>query len=146
MGNTTNMDWLGGAIDYGVIGLLLLLSVLVVAIGTERVLYFRRVDAQRMPDIRSLELALTRRLFVIASVASNAPYLGLLGTVFGIMLTFHRMGHGAAVDPTQIMLGLALALKATAAGLVVALVAVVFYNALLRRAKVLMLQWEIAHG
>ncbi|MDZ5459741.1 TonB-system energizer ExbB [Azohydromonas lata] len=146
MENAKNMDWLGGAIDYGVIGVLMLLSVLVVAIGIERTLYFRRVEAQRMPDIKSLELALTRRLFVIASVASNAPYLGLLGTVFGIMLTFYRMEHGGAMDPSQIMLGLALALKATAAGLVVALVAVAFYNTLLRRAKVLMLQWEIAHG
>lgn len=141
-----NMDWLTSAVDYGVIGLLALASVIVVAIGIERTLYYRRIDAQRVPDIKSLELALTGRLVVIASVASNAPYLGLLGTVFGIMLTFYRMGQGAVVDPTQIMVGLALALKATAAGLVVALVAVVLYNALLRKAKVLMLEWEIARG
>lgn len=141
-----NMDWLTSAVDYGVIGLLALASVIVVAIGIERALYYRRIDAQRVPDIKSLELALTGRLVVIASVASNAPYLGLLGTVFGIMLTFYRMGQGAVVDPTQIMVGLALALKATAAGLVVALVAVVLYNALLRKAKVLMLEWEIARG
>jgi len=141
-----NMDWLTSAVDYGVIGLLALASVIVVAIGIERALYYRRIDAQGMPDIKSLELALTGRLVVIASVASNAPYLGLLGTVFGIMLTFYRMGQGAVVDPTQIMVGLALALKATAAGLVVALVAVVLYNALLRKAKVLMLEWEIARG
>lgn len=141
-----NMDWLTSAVDYGVIGLLALASVIVVAIGIERALYYRRIDAQRVPDIKSLELTLTGRLVVIASVASNAPYLGLLGTVFGIMLTFYRMGQGAVVDPTQIMVGLALALKATAAGLVVALVAVVLYNALLRKAKVLMLEWEIARG
>ena len=44
------------------------------------------------------------------------------------------------------MSGLALALKATAAGLIVALVAVTGYNVLWRKIKVLMLQWEIAHG
>jgi biopolymer transport protein ExbB len=44
------------------------------------------------------------------------------------------------------MVGLALALKATAAGLVVALVSVFAYNALLRKIKVMLLQWEIAHG
>jgi len=42
------------------------------------------------------------------------------------------------------MTGLALALKATAIGLVVALIAVVFYNTLLRKVKVLTLEWEIA--
>lgn len=141
-----NLNGLSGVIDYGVIGLLGLLSVLVVAIGLERVLFFHRLDLRSVPDRSSLELALTRKLFVIASVASNAPYLGLLGTVLGIMLTFYKMGQGAAVDPGQIMMGLALALKATAAGLVVALVAVVLYNSLLRRVTVLTLQWQIGRA
>ncbi|MCA6218522.1 TonB-system energizer ExbB [Ideonella sp. B7] len=141
-----NLNGLSGVIDYGVIGLLGMLSVLVVAIGLERVLFFHRLDLRSVPDRPSLELALTRKLFVIASVASNAPYLGLLGTVLGIMLTFYRMGQGAAVDPGQIMMGLALALKATAAGLVVALVAVVLYNSLLRRVTVLTLQWQIGRA
>jgi len=107
---------------------------------------FRRLDALVVPDLKSLELMLTERLVVIASVASNAPYLGLLGTVLAIMLTFFKMAQGTGMDPAQIMLGLALALKATAAGLVVALVAVALYNALLRKVNVMMLQWEIAHG
>jgi biopolymer transport protein ExbB len=142
-----NMDWLSKLIDYGVIGVLALLSVLVVTIGLERAGFYRRLVLTQVADIKSLELALTRKLFVIASVASNAPYLGLLGTVLGIMLTFYRMGQaGAAMDPGQIMMGLALALKATAAGLVVALVAVVLYNSLLRHVHVRMLEWEIAHG
>lgn len=141
-----NMEWLAGAIDFGVIGLLAALSVLVVAIGIERALVYRKLDVHAVEDIKSLELLLTRKLFVIASVASNAPYLGLLGTVFGIMLTFYKMGQNAAIDTGQIMTGLALALKATAVGLLVALVAVVLYNALLRKAKVMMLEWEIARG
>lgn len=69
-----------------------------------------------------------------------------MGTVLGIMLTFYNMGQDAAIDTGRIMTGLALALKSTAAGLVVALLAVVLYNALLRKVKVLMLQWEIANG
>jgi biopolymer transport protein ExbB len=56
------------------------------------------------------------------------------------------MGLDASVDATHIMIGLALALKATAFGLVVALIAVAVYNTLLRKVKVLMLQWEISHG
>jgi len=131
-----NPEWLTGVIDYGVIGLLAVLSVTVVAIAIERALFYRGLVLRAVPDIQSLELALTRKLFVISSVASNAPYLGLLGTVLGIMLTFYKMGQGAAVDPGQIMMGLALALKATAVGLVVALMEV----------SVLMLEWEIARG
>lgn len=141
-----NMENLSWVIDYGVLGILAVLSMMVVAIGLERSQVYRKVDLLRVDDIKSLELLLTERLFMIASVASNAPYLGLLGTVFGIMLTFYKMGQHSAIDVTQIMVGLALALKATAAGLMVALVAVVLYNALQRRVRVLMLQWEIAHA
>jgi biopolymer transport protein ExbB len=140
------MEWLSAAIDFGVIGLLIALSVVVVAIALERFFFYRSIDLKRFTNIKALELELTRRLVVVASVASNAPYIGLLGTVLGIMLTFYNMGLDASADASKIMVGLALALKATAVGLVVALVSVVAYNALLRKTKVLLLQWEIAHG
>lgn len=133
-------------VDYGIIGILLILSVVVVAIAMERFTFYRRIDIADFSDSKSLELILTDKLFVIASVGSNAPYIGLLGTVLGIMLTFYNLGQDVAMDTGKIMTGLALALKATAAGLVVALVAVVLYNTLLRKAKVLMLKWEIANG
>ncbi|WP_371372528.1 TonB-system energizer ExbB [Sporomusa aerivorans] len=139
-------NFLPHAIDYGIIGILVAMSVLVVAIAVERYSFYRRIRIADFEDIKSLELTLTEKLFVIASVGSNAPYLGLLGTVLGIMLTFYNMGTDAAMDTGKIMTGLALALKATAVGLVVALVAVVLYNALLRKVKVLMLEWEIANG
>ena len=140
------MDWVPALIDYGVLGLLAVLSVLAVAIGVERWSFYRRLDLNTVADASALELVLSQRLSVLASVASNAPYLGLLGTVFGIMLTFYRVGQDGSIDASQIMTGLALALKATAAGLLVALVAVAFYNALLRKAKVLTLQWRIGRG
>jgi biopolymer transport protein ExbB len=140
------MEWLSAAIDFGVIGLLAALSVIVVAVGLERLFFFRSVEPDSFTNVKALELALTKRLVVVASVASNAPYIGLLGTVLGIMLTFYNMGLDASADVGKIMIGLALALKATALGLIVALVSVVAYNALLRKTKVLLLEWEIAHG
>ncbi|GFE62029.1 TonB-system energizer ExbB [Geobacter sp. AOG2] len=140
------VKWLSGTIDYGIIGLLLFLSVMVVAVALERFFLYRKLRIADFDNIKSLELVLTEKLSVIASVGSNAPYLGLLGTVLGIMLTFYNMGQDAAMDTGKIMIGLALALKATAVGLVVALVSVVLYNALLRKAKVLTLKWEIANG
>jgi len=76
-------------------------------------------------------------------VGSNAPYIGLLGTVLGILITFYDLGQGGAMDARSIMLGLALALKATAGGLVVAIPSMLFYNALLRRVDVLKARWEV---
>lgn len=145
-----SLSWIDGVVDYGVIGLLALLSVVVVAIGLERLAFYQSVKLAikkgQFTDSRELELVLSGKLFVIASVATNAPYIGLLGTVLGIMLTFYRMGQNAAIDTGEIMMGLALALKATAAGLLVALVSVVIYNVLLRLARVITLNWEIANG
>lgn len=141
-----HMDWLADVIDYGVIGFLAALSVIVIAVAFERFFYFRALDTALFTHGKALELALSQRLMIVASVASNAPYIGLLGTVLGIMLTFYNMSLEGAADTTKIMVGLALALKSTAVGLIVALVSVVTYNALLRRAKVLMLEWEIAHS
>ena len=138
-------EWLKQVIDYGVIGLLVVMSVTALAIAIERYRYFRRFVVADHPDRRLAELELTRKLHVIATIGSNAPYLGLLGTVLGIMLTFHTMGLEGMADPGKIMAGLALALKATAAGLVVAMPAVTAYNFLLRQARELMLQWEAHH-
>jgi len=140
------MEWLKIAIDYGILGLLGLLSAVAVAIAVERHLVYRKLRAADYPDKRPLELALTNKLHIIATIGSNAPYIGLLGTVLGIMLTFQTMGRDGFMDTGAIMSGLALALKATAIGLVVAIPAVVLYNLLLRRAKVILMQWEIDHG
>jgi biopolymer transport protein ExbB len=140
------MEWLSNTIDIGIIGLLAALSVIVVAVGLERLFFYRSVELKNFSSIKALELALTQRLVVVASVASNAPYIGLLGTVLGIMLTFYNMSLDSSADAGKIMAGLALALKATAIGLVVALMSVVAYNMLLRKTKVLLLEWEIAHG
>lgn len=137
------MEWLKVIIDYGIIGLLLLMSLAAVSIGIERFLVFRRIKLDHFPSKKSLELELTKKLHLIASIGSNAPYIGLLGTVLGIMLTFYTMGQNGFMDTGKIMIGLALALKVTAAGLLVAIPAVTIYNLLLRRAKVLLMEWEI---
>jgi biopolymer transport protein ExbB len=140
------MEWLRVAIDYGIMGLLLFLSIVAVAIAVERHLVYKNLNISQYPDIKSLEMVLTEKLHFIATIGSNAPYIGLLGTVLGIMLTFYTMGKEGFMDSGKIMVGLSLALKATAAGLLVAIPSVVLYNLLVRRAKVLMMQWEIKNG
>ncbi len=140
------MEWLKLIIDYGVIWLLILLSIVAVAFAIERHLVYKKIRLQDFADKKSLELELTKKLHIIATIGSNAPYLGLLGTVLGIMLTFYTMGAEGMMDTGKIMTGLALALKATAVGLLVAIPSVALYNLLLRRAKVLIMRWEIMNG
>ena len=91
-------------------------------------------------------LGINQTAHLIGTIGRNAPYLGLLGTVLGIMLTFYNMGLTGFMDTGKIMVGLALALKVTAIGLLVAIPAVTAYNLLLRRAKVLITHWEILNG
>ncbi|MDY0187272.1 MAG: TonB-system energizer ExbB [Syntrophus sp. (in: bacteria)] len=140
------MEWLKEAVDYGIIWFLVFLSLVSVGIAIERHLLYRSIRLEKFTDRKILEMELTRKLHLIATIGSNAPYIGLLGTVCGIMLTFYTMGRDGFLDTGSIMVGLALALKATAVGLCVAIPSVVLYNLLLRRVKVLMMNWEIQHG
>jgi biopolymer transport protein ExbB len=140
------MHILKDLVDYGIIGLLLLLSFFAVAIAFERWSFYRKVEVERFKTKQELEMELTKGLTFIASVASNAPYIGLLGTVLGIMLTFYTIGEEGFVDTKKVMVGLALALKATAVGLLVAIPSSVLYNLLLRKVKNLLLLWEVKNG
>lgn len=140
------MEWLRVVIDYGIIGLLILLSMIAIGIAIERFYFLKHIKLDDFSDKKSLELEITKKIHLIATIGSNAPYIGLLGTVLGIMLTFYMIGKEGFMDTGKIMVGLALALKATAIGLLVAIPAVSLYNFLLRKVKVLLMSWEIEHG
>jgi len=123
---------------------LLFLSFVTFLFGIERLLYFRSIKLEHYQHQKALELDLSKHLSTIASIGSNAPYIGLLGTVLAIILTFYIIGDQQdTINPAQIMKHLALALKATAAGLVVAIPATIFYNALLTKVDRLLSEWEI---
>ena len=70
------MNALQNVVDYGIIGLLLALSIWTTAIAVERWFFYRRVDLAQYPNSLGLEMALTRRLVIIGTVAANAPYIG----------------------------------------------------------------------
>ncbi|GJL59969.1 MAG: biopolymer transport protein ExbB [Nitrospirales bacterium] len=140
------MEILHQLIDYGIIGLLIALSFWAVAVAIERWLFYRQVDPRKYPDQETFEVALTKRLVIIGTVAANAPYIGLLGTVLGIMLTFHTMGTSGTMAVSTIMVGLSLALKATAIGLLVAIPCVVLNNVLRRRVAELLSLYKVQHG
>jgi len=131
-------------VDYGIIGFLLFLSFLTFAFAIERVLFYRSVKLENYEHEKELELDLGKHLSTIASIGVNAPYIGLLGTVLAIILTFYIIGEQQeSIDPGEIMKHLALALKATAAGLIVAIPATAIYNALLTKVDRILSEWEI---
>lgn len=76
------------------------------------------------------ERRLNRGMNFLGTVASNAAFIGLLGTVLGILDAFSHLGGGEADAALQVMSAIAEALVATALGLAVAIPAVVFYNTL----------------
>ncbi len=140
------MERLQTLVDFGIIGILLALSAWALAVAVERWTFYRRVDMRKFADPRLFEMALTKRLVVVGTVAANAPYIGLLGTVLGIMLTFHTMGTTGTMAVNTIMIGLSLALKATAVGLLVAIPCVVMNNMLRRRVSELLALYTVRHG
>lgn len=132
------------ALDYGVIGLLVIMSIVTLWLFIERMMFYSSVRIEDYDNRDHLEMDLTDNISVISVIGSNAPYVGLLGTVIGIMLAFYTMGDTGAVDAKKIMLGLALALKATAMGLIVAMPAIVTYTILLRKVEKILTIFDIA--
>ena len=123
------------------------MSFLMVWFSVERFLYFRRVDTERFDSEQELNVDLTRHLTLISTIGANAPYIGLLGTVAGILITFYDIGTaGGSVEVGTVLVGLALALKATAMGLLVAIPAIWSYNGLLRKVEVLTALWRGRRG
>ena len=90
------------------------------------------IDLIQMQLMRTVSLetqSLRKNLFVLSTIVSLAPFLGLLGTVWGILLTFAQLQTGASIHANAaIMGGLAMALGTTVLGLVVAIPALIAYN------------------
>jgi len=130
-------------LDWGVMGVLALMGFVALWAYFERLLFFRRIDLGRYRQKEALDIDLTANITLISSVGSNAPYVGLLGTVVGIIITFYLLGQTQQMDAGSIMTSLSLALKATAMGLVVAIPSMFFYNHVVRKIEVLQNRWEI---
>ena len=96
---------------------------------------------------------LDRRLAFLGTLGNNAPFIGLFGTVIGVIQAFEELGHSAAghggsgaasqVATGPVMSAIAEALVATAVGIAVALPAVAAYNYLQRRVETLLSGTEV---
>jgi biopolymer transport protein ExbB len=77
------------------------------------------------------------RLWILDTIVTAAPLLGLLGTIFGIMETFNALAAGGVSDPAAVSRGIGTALIATAVGIATALLGLLGNNVLNRRAQVM---------
>ena len=130
------MEWMKEAVDYVIFGILGLMGFVALWLTIERMLFLKRYRPADYASEEERGIALTKNFTTLYIIYSNAPYVGLLGTVIGIMLTFYDMGSTGAIDAGRIMTGLSLALKATALGLAVAIPTLISYNGLQRAMNV----------
>lgn len=87
-------------------------------------------------------LSLERRITFLGTLGANAPFIGLFGTVLGIISAFHNLAGNVKGGPSVVMSGISEALVATALGLLVAIPGVIAYNYFVRRVKRIMVQAE----
>lgn len=138
------MELLKQYVDLAIFGILGFMSFLVVWFSVERVIFYRRLNLTSYARLEDFEEAITKNLTALYIIYSNAPYVGLLGTVIGIMITFYDMGMSGDMNVKNIMVGLSLALKATALGLIVAIPTLIIYNAFLRKVDILLNRFKVS--
>lgn len=108
-----------------------------------------RAEASEGVEARAKEemVKLQNGMGVLEVVITIAPLLGLLGTVSGLVSVFATLGGGGAVsDPSQIAAGIAKALNTTIAGLVVAVITVIFHSFFSRRLESVAARLEVVMG
>jgi len=86
------------------------------------------VESRAAEEASLIEAALGRWLWVLETIVTAAPLLGLLGTIIGMIRAFRLFGTEGLVDPRGVTGGVAEALVATAAGLFIAIVALLAFN------------------
>ena len=86
------------------------------------------VESRAADEAQLIEKALGRGLWVLETIVTAAPLLGLVGTIIGMMGSFKLIGGSGLVNPTGITGGVAQALIATTLGLIIAIIALFSFN------------------
>ena len=105
-----------------------------------------RRDLEELLATKRMEerLRLERYLGVLGTLGNVAPLIGLFGTVLGIIKAFEDLALAGGGGPAVVAKGIAEALVATAAGLIVAIPAVIVYNYFMRKVKSISVEMEVA--
>lgn len=136
------LEFLKLYLDYIIFGILGFMGFIAIWLSIERLVFFKRVKFEDFHSLNDLEENLSKNMTTLYIIYSNAPYIGLLGTVGGIIVTFYTMSISEGIDPKRIMADLSLALEATGAGLIVAIPALMAYNGLLRNIDILVNRYK----
>ncbi len=91
-------------------------------------------EVQESAEKRHLESGVS----FLGTVGANAPFLGLTGTVLGILIAFNKFAEAGGKGSTEVMVAIARALVATALGLIIAIPAVVAFNVLKNRIRTIL--------
>ncbi len=111
--------------------------------GTQLISHYIKKHPSLIKDvihnfILSKKIQFESRLNILATIGTNAPFIGLLGTIFGVMDAFYSLGLASEAAAPIVMLGISKALLATAIGLLVAIPSIVAYNFLRRKVQILL--------
>jgi biopolymer transport protein ExbB len=93
------------------------------------------VEAMLSSQSMTERIRMERYLAVLGTIGNNAPFIGLLGTVLGVIKAFNDLAVLSSRGPSAVMAGISEALIATAVGLFVAIPAVIAYNYFQRKVK-----------
>ena len=91
------------------------------------------VESRASDEAQLIEKGMSRGLWVLETIVTGAPLLGLLGTITGMMHSFNLIGGSGLVDPSGVTGGVAQALIATALGIFIAVFALFGFNFISRR-------------
>jgi biopolymer transport protein ExbB len=126
-----------------VLYILILMSIVSVAVIIERLIVIKKIEKNMLNyQPLQLKLSLEKRLGILATFGNNAPFIGLFGTVLGVMQAFHDLGKSSEFGVKVVMEGISEALVATALGLFVAIPSVIAYNYFVRKIKTILLIYE----
>lgn len=137
------MEFLKNYIDLIIFIVLGVMAFIALWCVIERILFFKKIQLKEYKNQESFDDAISENITSLYIIYTNAPYVGLLGTVVGIMITFYDMGLSREIDVKSIVIGLSLALKATALGILVAIPSLIVYNALLRKISILSNSYKV---
>jgi biopolymer transport protein ExbB/TolQ len=96
---------------------------------------FQAMEGSMMGYMIGYKSKLDRGLVILGTLGNNAPFIGLFGTVIGIIKAFHDLSAHPDGGPSVVMAGISESLVATAVGLMVAIPAVIAFNAFTRLVK-----------
>jgi biopolymer transport protein ExbB len=120
-----------------------LLTIIYLSINRFSAFSFVEEHLDRFSNRTELEIELNKKMTVLYSVASNAVYIGLFGTVLGVIVTLNQIG---ASNQKEIIASLSLPLISTAASIIVAIIGTFLYNALIDKIDTVCKKWDIHNG